>query len=296
MQVEHVTRVSFTARRTTQQQGDLAIRPRLFGQIIIDDQCIFTAITEIFTHGAASKRCQELHGSRFRSGGRNDDGVFHRAVLFQFAHHVSNGGLLLADGNVDTLNAGVFLVDNRINCHSGLTDLAVANDQLTLTTADWHHGIDRLVTGLNRLINFTTPDNAGRYLFNRIGKLGFDRAFTVDWVTQSVNHTTQHFGASGDFQDTAGTTYFLAFGQAQVITQHHGADRVLLQVKGHAVDAALKLDHLAEHHVGQTMNAHNTIRYGNHRTFVACFGGGIKFRDARLDNLADFGRVELLHL
>ena len=183
MQVEHVTRISFTARRTTQQQGDLAIRPRLLGQIIINDQCIFTAITEILAHGAASKRCQELHGSGIRSGGRNDDGVFHRAVLFQFAHHVSNGGLLLADGDIDTLNAGVFLVDNRINRHGGFTDLAVTNDQLTLTTADWHHGIDGLVTGLNRLVNFTTPDNAGRYLFNRIGLLGFDRAFTVNRIT-----------------------------------------------------------------------------------------------------------------
>ena len=217
-------------------------------------------------------------------------------MLFQLAHHVGNGGLLLTDGDVDTLNAGVFLVDDRINRYRGLTNLTVTNDQLTLTTADRHHGINGLVTGLDRLVNLTTPDNARRYLFNCVGLLGIDRAFAVDRVTQGVHNTTQQFRASRDFQDAAGTTYLLTFGQTQVITQDHGTHRVLLQVKGHAEDAALKLDHLAEHHVGQTMNAHNTIGYGNHRTFVACFGGGIKFRDARLDNLADFGRVELLHL
>ena len=268
----------------------------MLGQVIINDQCIFTAITEVLAHGATGKGCQELHGGRIGSGSRNDDGVVHGTVFFQLAHHVSDGGLLLADGDVDTLNAGVLLVDDGINRDRRLTNLTVTNDQLTLTTADRHHGIDRLVAGLDGLVNLTTPNNAGRYLFDRIGLLGVDRAFAVDGVTQGVNHTTQQFRTYRYFQDAAGTTYLLTFGQTQVITQDHGTHRVLLQVKGHAVDAALKLDHLAEHHVGQTMNTHNTIGYGYHRTLVACFGGGIKFRDARLDNLADFGRVELLHL
>jgi hypothetical protein len=56
--------------------------------------------------------------------------------FFQLAHHVGDGRLLLADGNVDTLNAGIFLVDDRVDRHRGLTGLTVTDDQLTLATAD----------------------------------------------------------------------------------------------------------------------------------------------------------------
>ncbi len=268
----------------------------MLGEIVINDQGVFAAVTEVLAHGAAGERGQELHGSRIGSGGRHDHGVFHGAVLFQLAHHVGDGGLLLTDGHVDTLNAGVFLVNDGVHRHGGLTDLAVADDQLTLATADRGHGVDGFETGLYRLVHLFTPDHAGRHFLDGVGFGGVHRTFAVHRVTQGVDHAAEQFRAHRHFQNAAGAADLLALRQTQVITQHHGAHGVLLQVEGHAEDAALKLDHFAEHHVGQTMNAHDAVKYGYHRTFVPCLGGGIKFRDARLDNLADFGRVELLHL
>ena len=38
MEIEHVTRIGLTARRTAQQQRHLTIGCRLLGQIVIDDQ------------------------------------------------------------------------------------------------------------------------------------------------------------------------------------------------------------------------------------------------------------------
>src|SRR5690606_19985977 len=127
VEIEHVARVSFAARRTAQQQGDLAIGHSLLGQVVIDDQGVFTAITEVFAHGATRVGCEELQSSGFGSRSSDHDGVGQRAVFFQLAYHVGNGRLLLTNGNVDTLNAAVLLVDDGVDGQSGLTDLTVTD-------------------------------------------------------------------------------------------------------------------------------------------------------------------------
>src|SRR5690606_2239312 len=231
VQIEDVTGVGFAARRTTQQQGDLTVGNGLLGQVVEHDQRVFATVAEVFAHGATGVGCQELQGSRFGSGGGNDDGVGQSAMLFQLAHHVGDGGLLLAHRNVDTLDATVFLVDDRVDRHGGLADLAVADDQLTLATADRDHRVNRLVAGLHRLVSRLAPDHAGGYLFNRVSQLGLDRALTVDRVAQCVDHATQQFRTYRHFQDTAGALGFHTLGQGQVVTQNYRTDGVLLQVQ-----------------------------------------------------------------
>ena len=88
-------------------------------------------------------------------------------MIFQLAHNRGNGRLLLADRHVDTLDAGIFLVDDRVDGDGGLTNLAVTDDQLTLATTDWHHGVDGFQTSLDRLINGLTSDNAGSHFLDR---------------------------------------------------------------------------------------------------------------------------------
>src|SRR5690606_5864304 len=237
----------------------------------------------------------ELQGSRFGSGGGNDDGVGQSAMLFQLAHHVGDGGLLLAHRNVDTLDATVFLVDDRVDRHGGLADLAVADDQLTLATADRDHRVNRLVAGLHRLVYRLAPDHAGGYLFNRVSQLGLDRALTVDRVAQCVDHATQQFRTYRHFQDTAGALGFHTLGQGQVVTQNYRTDGVLLQVQCHTVYAAGELDHFPVHCVGQAVNTYDAVRYADDGADIARLRANIEFLDALLDNFANFGRIQLLH-
>ena len=58
VQVKDVSGICFTTRRTLQQQRYLAIGPCLFRQVIINDQRIFTDITEKFAHAAARRKAQ----------------------------------------------------------------------------------------------------------------------------------------------------------------------------------------------------------------------------------------------
>ena len=85
---------------------------------------------------------QPAYGARYcsaadsGSGGGDDDGVFHGAVLFELAHHVGDGGSFLADGHINAEEVLALLVDDVINSDGGLAGLAVANDQLALATTD----------------------------------------------------------------------------------------------------------------------------------------------------------------
>ena len=71
MQVEDVTGIGFATRRLTRQQGDLAMRRRVLGQIVDHHQRVLAAIAEILGHGHAGERRDPLQARR--SGGRCND-------------------------------------------------------------------------------------------------------------------------------------------------------------------------------------------------------------------------------
>ena len=84
------------------------------------------------------------------------------------------------------------LIDDRIESDRCLTCLAVADDQLTLTAANRHHGIDRFDTGLQRLPYRLAIDNTWRQTLECVEVFRVNRAFTVDGLTQCVYHTSDH--------------------------------------------------------------------------------------------------------
>ena len=49
VEIENVTRVGLTTRGTTQKKGHLTVSYGLFGQIVVDDQCMFAVVSEIFS-------------------------------------------------------------------------------------------------------------------------------------------------------------------------------------------------------------------------------------------------------
>ena len=208
-------------------------------------------------------------------------------MLFQLAYHVGDGRLLLTNSDVDTLNAGTFLVDDGVNGHGSLTSLAVTDDQLTLTTTYRNHRVDGLVASLDGLVDRLTPDHARRNFFNCVGSVGVDVAFAVDRSAQCVNNAAQQFRTNRHFQDATGALDGHAFGQTQVVAQDYRTNGVLLQVECHTKDAFGKLEHFPVHYIGETVNPHDTVRYGKNRTFVACLRRDIELLDPLLDDVTD---------
>ena len=259
VQIEDISRIGFATRRTTQQQGDLAVRPGLFGQVVVYDQRVFATVTEVLTHRAARVRCDVLHRGRLGGGRGNHNRVVHCAVLFKFAHDASNRRCLLANRDIYALNAGAFLVDDGINSHRRLTGLAVTNNQLALAASDWHHGVDGFQACLHRLVNRLTFNNARRNLLNRRELVSFHRAFTVDRLTQRVDDTTQQVAAGRHFQNTARAFDGVAFGNVRVVTQDNRANGVAFQIKRQTVAVAGEFDHLPLHGIAQAVNTRNTV-------------------------------------
>jgi hypothetical protein len=90
VQVEHVAGIRLAARRTAQQQRDLAIGHGLLGQVVIDDQRVFAVVHEVLAHRHAGVGARYCSAAGRGGGRRHDDGVRHRAVLFELAHHVGD--------------------------------------------------------------------------------------------------------------------------------------------------------------------------------------------------------------
>lgn len=207
MEVENVTGVGLTTRGATEQQRHLTVGDSLLGQVVVGDDGVTAIVTEPFTHGTAGERSNVLQGSSLGSGGGNDNGVLHGVVLLKGTDELSDGGTLLADGNVDgeellaLLDGAVptLLVQHGIKGDGSLSGLTVTNDQLTLTTADGNHGVDTLHTSLDRLVDGTTGKDTRSLDLSTASSLGVDGTLAVNGVTKSIDDTAQKLRTDGDF-------------------------------------------------------------------------------------------------
>jgi hypothetical protein len=74
-----------------------------------------------------------------------------------------------------------------------------------------------------------------------------------------------------------------------VLTEHHRADRVLLEVEREAIGVARELEHLAVAGIGQAMNTGDAVGDRHDRADVARLGDGLEVLDPLLDEVADLG-------
>jgi hypothetical protein len=203
VQVENVTGVRLTSGGTTEQQGHLTVGNGLLGQIVVDDQGVLSVVTEPLTNGSTGERSNVLQRSGLRGSGGDNDGVLHGVVLLEGLDELSDGGSLLADGDVDAVKllglvVGVvpsLLVKDGVESDGSLTSLTVTNDQLTLTTADGNHGVDGLETSLHGLVDRLARQDTRSLELSTALLLGVERTLAVNGVTQSVDDTAEQLRA-----------------------------------------------------------------------------------------------------
>lgn len=191
--------VGLTPWWTTEKQRHLTVGNGLLGQIVVDDDGVLAVVTEPLTHGATGERSDVLQRSGLGSGGSNDDGVLHGVVLLKGLDELSDGRTLLTDGNVDTVEllalvtsaVPPLLVKHSVKGDGSLSGLTVTNDQLTLTTANWHHGVDGLKTGLHWLVDGLTRKNTWGLELGTALLGGLEWTLAIDWVSEGVNDTAK---------------------------------------------------------------------------------------------------------
>jgi hypothetical protein len=183
------------------------------------------------------------------SSGGDDDRVLHGVVLLQRLDELSNGGSLLADGDVDAVEllglvvavVPPLLVKHGIESHGGLAGLTITDDQLTLATADGNHSVDRLETGLDRLVDGVAGKNAGGLELSTTLLFGVERPLAIDGVAERVDNTAEQLRADGDIDlwtsvaakifaswilthDFTGTLHGLSFLHQSVRAKQHNTD------------------------------------------------------------------------
>src|SRR3990167_7903921 len=95
------------------------------------------------------------------------------------------------------------------------------------------------------------------------------------------------------FHDAPGAFDRVALGDVLVLAHDHRAHRVALEVERQPISVSGELDHLALHHVGQAVHAADAVGESDHGPFGAGLGPGLEFFDARFDQAADFGWIQL---
>ena len=110
-------------------------------------------VHEVLGHRAAGVGGDVLERGRIAGAGGDHDRVVHRAVATEDVDQAGGRRFLLSDRHVDADDARPLLIEDRVDGDGRLAGLAVADDQLALAAADRGHGVDRLDTGLHRLVD-----------------------------------------------------------------------------------------------------------------------------------------------
>lgn len=172
-------------------------------------------------------------------------------------------------------------------CGVCLPSLSVTNDQLTLTTANGHQGIDGLDTSLHGLAHRHTWDDAGGLDADTETILGVDGTFAIDGITQSIDNTAEQLITDWDVDNGTGTLDNIALLDELVVTEDHNTNVVGLQVEGHALQAGGEFHHLIGLDVVQAIDTSDTITNAQHTASFFQIGLGCNAQNSLLQNVGD---------
>ena len=196
----------------------------MLGQVIIYHKDILALVHKVLTHGAAGIRCNILKRCQLGRGRCYDNRVIHGARLGQILYQRRYGRVFLTDGDIDANDILAALVDDGIHRQCRLTGLAVTDNQLSLTSANRNHGVNRLDTGLQRHIYRLTLDNARCRRLNWTGFCRFNRALAVYRLTQCVYDAAEKRLANRHRYNLAGALDGISLTNTLVGTQHNDRD------------------------------------------------------------------------
>ena len=169
MEIEYVSRISLSSRRTADKQRECAVGDSMLAQIVINDEHISALLAKILRHSAARIRCYILQRCTLGGTGGNNDGIRHSARSRKLILNFDDRCILLSYRNIDAYNILIALIDNGINSYLCLTRLAVSDDKLTLSASYRYHAVDSLDTRLQRHRYTLSLDYSGCLSLYRAG-------------------------------------------------------------------------------------------------------------------------------
>ena len=234
VEVEDVSRVSLSSGRSSEKKGHLSVRDGLLGQIVEDDEGVLSVVSEPLSDGSSREGREVLKRGGLGSGSGDNDGVFHRVVLLESLYELGDGGSLLSDSDVDAVELGglilsivpSLLVEDGVDGDSGLTGLSITDDELSLTSTDGNHGVDRLESSQHGLGNGLSGKNSGSLDLRSSSLSSLDGTFSIDGVSESVNDSTKHSGSNWNIDNVSGSLDRISFLDQSIVTEDGDTDVV----------------------------------------------------------------------
>ena len=144
----------------------------------------------------------------------------------------------MADRAVDAENVLPALIQDGVDRDGRLSRLAIAENQLALTTSDRNERIDGLQSSLQgHDYGCAIHDGRGRTL-DRQALVSGNRALAVERLAQWVDHPPQQTVSDRDVHDSPGAFDFVARVQILILAEQDHADFVLVHVEGDAQQTA----------------------------------------------------------
>jgi len=184
------------------------------------------------------------------------------------------------------------MIDDCVHRDRRLADLAVADDQLTLTLPDRDEGVDRADAGLEGLLDGLPLDNRRRDVFDRAIAACLDGSFTVYRIAERIDDASQQRFTDGHRRDAARTAHLHPFLDLGVGSENNDADVVRFEIEGDALQSVGKLDELGLLHGFEAVNSSDTrtdLDDGPDLIFVNL---GFEVSDLPLQNSRDFVSVD----
>ena len=259
----------------------------MLGQVVVHADGVAAVEEEVLAHGGAGERRHPLDRRGFGGRGADDDRVVHRALVAQPLVDLGDRRGLLADRDVDADHVLAALVEDRVDEDRGLAGGAVADDQLALAAADRDHRVDRLQTGLERLVHGLPIDDAWRLELERPALRRLDRCTAVERVPEGIDDAADQRVPDRDTRNLAGAADGLPFLDELPVAEERRADVVLLEVEGDAADAVLELEQLERDGVLEAVDAGDAVADLQHSAHLCEVGLDVVLLDPLLEDRGD---------
>ena len=172
-------------------------------EVVKHQQHIFALVHEVLSDAGGRIRRDVRQTRSVIALGDDDDGVVEGPFFLERGHGARHRGSALADRAVHADHAGAALVQDRIDGDRALARLSIAEDELTLTTADRHERVDDLDAGLQRHLHGGAVHDRRRRAFDRQA-LSTDRdVAAVEGLPQRIDHATKQRFADADVHHAA---------------------------------------------------------------------------------------------
>ena len=260
----------------------------MLGKIIIYDQYIFTLIHEILCKSSTSIRSNILKRCTVAGCCGEYGCILHCTVFFKIGNYLCNGRSFLSDGNIDTDHILTFLVDDRIGCDGCFTCLSVADDQLSLSTADREHGINGKDSCFQRYSYRLTVDDSRSRVLDRAVFLCLDLSLSINRLTKCVHDSSDKFIPYRNTCLLTSSGNLGAFLDSCILSEKNTSHAVGTDILYHTFQTILEGHDLTVHGMIDAINSCDTISHGDDSAYFLVLADFVIVLYFFLENRNDF--------